>query len=90
MAKKQEKKKETFIEGIKRLEEIVSEIETIDDIEEAIKLYEEGTVLSKKLEEKLEKIERKVYEVKNMKNLMENPKEDVQLKLFEEEEEIDG
>lgn len=84
MSKKSEKKRETFEEGLKRLEAIVEEMEKGPDIEIAISLYEEGVSLVKKLEERLDRIERKVYEVKNMQSLMKDEDENVQLGLFEE------
>lgn len=84
MSKKIEKKREMFEEGLKRLEAIVEEMEKSPDIELAISLYEEGVCLVKKLEERLDKIERKVYEVKNMQSLMKNDNENAQLGLFEE------
>ncbi|MCX7821144.1 MAG: exodeoxyribonuclease VII small subunit [Brevinematales bacterium] len=84
MGKKVEKKRESFEEALKRLESIVEEMEKGPDIEVAVTLYEEGISLVKKLEERLDRIERKVYEVKNMQKLLSDEEENVQLGLFEE------
>lgn len=50
-----------FEDALKRLEEIVKELENGDiDIEKALTLFEEGTRLSKVCAKKLSKIERRV------------------------------
>ncbi len=54
-------KKNRLEESIKRLEEIVTLLESGDiPLEESVKLFEEGIKLSKKCNESLNKIEEKV------------------------------
>jgi exodeoxyribonuclease VII small subunit len=84
MSKKIEKQKESFESILKRLEEIVDLMEKGLPLEESIKLYEEGVILSKKLQERLSKIERRVYEIKNMDKLISEKDKDVELGLFQE------
>lgn len=51
----------SFEEAVKRLEEIVKELESGDvEIEKALTLFEEGTRLSKICAKKLSKIERRI------------------------------
>lgn len=56
-----------FNENFKKLEEIVTKLETNDlDLDEAIELYEQGVKISEKLEKELnkvsERLESDVYE----------------------------
>jgi len=61
MAKKEQK---SFEEQLKRLEEIVSLLDDSEiHLEEALKIYEEGTALSKVLKEFLEQAEQKIIEI---------------------------
>ncbi|MGQ9615184.1 MAG: exodeoxyribonuclease VII small subunit [Spirochaetota bacterium] len=51
----------TFEDALKRLEEIVKELESGDlDVEKALTLFEEGTRLARICAKKLSKIERRV------------------------------
>ncbi len=55
------KKYNSFEEAKSRLEEIVKELEKPDlTLEQSIKLYEEGTLISKICNEKLSDIEQKI------------------------------
>ncbi len=57
-------KEKTFNELMKQLEKIVDQLEKEDvDLDESIKLYEEGLELSKKLKEQLKGYEKKVSEL---------------------------
>ena len=68
----------TFEEAIKRLEEIVSELESGEiEIEKALTVFEEGTRLSKICAKKLSNIERRIEILKKGEK-----NEDV-LELFE-------
>lgn len=62
MAEEKKYKKEMpFEEKVKRLEEIVNKIEGSDvDLEESIKLFEEGVRLSKECQSALDEAEKKV------------------------------
>jgi len=82
MSKKIEKSNTKFEDDLKRLEEIVKELESGLPIEDALKYYEEGIKLCDKLEKKLSDIETKVYEVKNLKQLAKRVDSDVDLELF--------
>ncbi len=84
MNRKVEKKKESFEENLKRLEFLVEKMEEGPPLEEAIKIFEEGVELARKLEDRLSSIERKVYEIKNMDKLIKNEDDEVQMGLFEE------
>ena len=75
-------KKKSFEEELKSLEEIVERLEAGMDIEESMKLYEKGMRLSQELEGRLKKIERKVFQVKNIKELDEGKDETPELELF--------
>ncbi|MCK6605539.1 MAG: exodeoxyribonuclease VII small subunit [Ignavibacteriaceae bacterium] len=61
------KSKETkFRDKISRLEEIASSLEdTTLDLEDALKLYEEGMILAKECTEQLKGAELKITELKN-------------------------
>ena len=51
----------TFEQAMKRLEEIVTRLESGDEsLEGSLKLFEEGTVLSSQCYKKLEKAEQKI------------------------------
>lgn len=54
----------TFEQQMKKLEEIVEKLEKDDvDLEESIKLYEEGLNLSKTLKKQLDVFEKKISEL---------------------------
>jgi exodeoxyribonuclease VII small subunit len=74
-----------FEDDLKRLETIVEALESGIGIEEAIKLYDEGIALSKRLEKRLSEIERKVYEVKNIEKVESGEDEKLELDLFDRE-----
>jgi exodeoxyribonuclease VII small subunit len=58
---KKEPKKHTFEQSLRRLEEIVNQLEQGDvSLEESIKMYEEGMLLSKACIEKLTQSELKL------------------------------
>lgn len=82
MARKLEKTEHSFEEDMKRLEEIVQKLEEGVQLEEALSLYEEGIRLSKKLENRLSEIERKVYEVKNIEKLASGEDKEMEMGLF--------
>ncbi len=71
-----------FEDDLKRLEEVVMELEKGAGIEDAIKLYEEGMKLSQLLESRLKDIERKVYQVKNIEKLDSGEDDKLELDLF--------
>ena len=53
-----------FEDGMKRLQEIVAKLENGGEtLEEAMKLFEEGTALSARCYEKLRKAEQKIREI---------------------------
>ena len=53
-----------FEDGMKRLQEIVAKLENGEEtLEEAMKLFEEGTALSARCYEKLRKAEQKIREI---------------------------
>lgn len=57
--------KATFEKQLSRLEEIVEQLENEQtDLDSSVKLFEEGTLLSKDLSKKLETIKFKVEELK--------------------------
>ncbi len=59
------KKKETFEDMLKRLEQISHLLESENiGLDESLKLYEEGIILSKKCYAKLEEAELKITELK--------------------------
>jgi exodeoxyribonuclease VII small subunit len=61
MAKKNEDKAKSFETKMKRLEEIVDKMESSEvDLEDSIKLFEEGVGLSKDCQSLLDKAEEKV------------------------------
>ncbi|MCX7910170.1 MAG: exodeoxyribonuclease VII small subunit [Endomicrobia bacterium] len=63
------KKRYTFEEALKRLEEIVSKLETSEvPLEETISLFEEGMELVKFCNQKLEEVKHKVEMVVRTKN----------------------
>ena len=73
----------SFEEDLKKLEEIVQNLESGLKLEDAMKTYEEGIKISLRLEMILTEAEKKVYEVKNVKRLSENKDDDFDLDLFE-------
>jgi exodeoxyribonuclease VII small subunit len=71
--------KENFEEALKRLEEIVQELEKGDiGIDQALKLFEEGTGLSKLCAKKLAAVEKRVEILKK------GEKDEEVLELFQE------
>ncbi len=71
----------TFEEALKRLEEIVRELEGGEiEIEKALGFFEEGTKLSRICAEKLSRVERKVQVLRK------NDKEEDVLELFRDME----
>jgi exodeoxyribonuclease VII small subunit len=71
--------KDNFEEALKRLEEIVRELEKGEiGIEEALKLFEEGTGLSKLCAKKLSNVEKRVEILKK------GEKNEEVLELFQE------
>ena len=84
MSKKSERQRESFEENLKRLEMLVEKMEEGPPLEEALKIFEEGMILSKKLEDKLSNIERRIYEIKNLDKLTKNEEREIQMGLFEE------
>lgn len=59
------KKEESFEKSLKRLEEIALNLERDEiDLDESVKLYEEGIELSKKCYDKLKKAELKITRLK--------------------------
>jgi exodeoxyribonuclease VII small subunit len=59
----------TFEAAIKRLEEIVGELENGEiEIEQALALFEEGTKLARMCQKKLSNVERRIEIVKKGKN----------------------
>ena len=82
MPKKTEKNPAGFEEELKRLEEIVGQLEAGIPIEESLGLYEEGLKLSGKLEKSLGDIERKVFEVKNISKLVKEEDTSLDMDLF--------
>ena len=72
-----------FEERLKRLEEIANKLKAGDiPLEEAIKLFEEGIEISKKLEKELARVERKIQILVN--NPTEEEDEKPKLELFPE------
>ena len=62
MAKKEEL---TFEENLKKLENIVDQLESGEiDLEKSVKLYEKGMLLKKNCEEKLKKVEMQIKKIK--------------------------
>ena len=58
--------KETFETQMNKLEEIVNKLEKGDtDLDESLKLYEDGLKLSKVLKQELDKFEKKIEELSN-------------------------
>lgn len=63
--------KVTFEKQLSRLEEIVEKLEEEQtDLDNAVKLFEEGIGLSKELSQKLEKVKFKVEELKKKGNAL--------------------
>ncbi|MCX7940447.1 MAG: exodeoxyribonuclease VII small subunit [Endomicrobia bacterium] len=61
MDKKQEKNKQSFEQALKRLEEIVNQLETGDvPLEKSIELFQEGIELVNFCNQKLEEVKHKV------------------------------
>ena len=59
----------SFEAALKRLEEIVEELESGDiEIESALKLFEEGTKLARTCQKKLSNVERRIEILKKGKN----------------------
>ena len=58
-------KEQTFEENLKKLEDIVDQLESGEiDLEKSVKLYEKGMILKNNCEEKLKKIELQIKQVK--------------------------
>ena len=67
----------SFEEGLKKLENIVEQLESGDiDLEKSVKLYEEGMMLKKNCEDKLKKVEMQIKKIKVENNKV--TKEDFQ------------
>lgn len=77
----------SFEEKLKQLEDIVAEIEDPNcPLEKAIDLCATGMGLYAELSERLTKLERKVYEVKNLKALAEGKETSPVMELFPQNE----
>ena len=64
MADTKKEKDIDFKAGIERLEEIVDSLESGEiDLEDALKAFEEGIKISRKLSEKLEKAEKQIHKL---------------------------
>jgi len=58
-------KKLTFEENIKKLEDIVDQLESGEiDLEKSVELYEKGMILKNNCEEKLKKVELQIKKIK--------------------------
>ena len=63
MAKKH--KELTFEESLKKLEEIIDQLESGEiDLEKSVELYEKGMILKNNCEEKLKKVELQIKKIK--------------------------
>ena len=59
------KKDLSFEESLKKLEEIVDQLESGEiNLENSVKLYEEGMILKKNCDDKLKKIEAQIKKIK--------------------------
>ncbi len=84
MPEKNKAEKIDFRGGMERLEEIVDELESGEvDLEDALKIFEEGIKISKQLSGRLEKAE------KQIRKLVEKSDGSVETELFEEIEDHD-
>jgi len=55
----------TFEENLKKLEDIVDQLESGEiDLEKSVELYEEGIILKNNCEEKLKKVEMQIKKIK--------------------------
>ena len=82
MAEAGKKKDIDFKAGIERLEKIVEDLESGEiDLEEALKVFEEGIKISRSLSEKLEKAE------KQIRKLVEHSDGELTTEVMEEIEE---
>tara|TARA_B110000438_G_C15514314_1_gene521312 strand:+ start:419 stop:643 length:225 start_codon:yes stop_codon:yes gene_type:complete len=55
----------TFEENLKKLEDIVEQLESGDvDLEKSVELYEKGMILKNNCEEKLKKVELQIKKIK--------------------------
>lgn len=80
----------SFEEKLRQLEEIVEKLENPSyPLEEAIELCRQGMTLYAELSERLTNLERKVYEVKNIKALAEGKESTPKLDLFLNDERED-
>jgi len=67
----------TFEESLKKLENIVEQLESGEiDIEKSVKLYEQGMILKKNCEEKLKKVEMQINKIKIENNKISKEKFD--------------
>ncbi|URA09821.1 exodeoxyribonuclease VII small subunit [Thermospira aquatica] len=74
---------ESFEDKLRQLEDLVSQIEDpACPLEKAIDLCAQGMKLYTELSERLSKLERKIYEVKNLKALAEGKETSPDLELF--------
>jgi len=74
---------DSFEEKLQQLESIVTTIESPDcPLEKAIDLCAQGMALYAELRDRLTKLERKVYEVKNIKALAEGKSTEPEMDLF--------
>ena len=63
------KKKLSFEESLKELENIVDQLESGDiDLEKSVKLYEKGMLLKKNCEDKLKNVEMQIKKIKLVNN----------------------
>ena len=79
----------SFEKDIDKLEDIVYKMESDEiTLEEALKLYQDGIELSKKCEKFLQKVDQKIYILKNPEEAKTNKQEknstDANFKLFED------
>ncbi len=78
---------ESFEDKLHLLEDLVSQIEDpACPLEKAIDLCSQGMKLYTELSERLSKLERKIYEVKNLKALAEGKDTSPDLELFSSQE----
>ena len=62
-------KKLSFEENLKKLEDIVEQLESGDiDLENSVELYEKGMILKNTCEEKLKKVELQIKKIKIQNN----------------------
>jgi exodeoxyribonuclease VII small subunit len=83
MAKKSQESPLSFEEKLQQLEKIVQQVEDPTcPLEKAIDLCAQGMTLYTELAERLQNLERKIYEIKNLKALAEGSEDKPDLELF--------